>query len=78
MKFEVLNLQALAQFIKENNVDAKKSNLSAIFKHLRNGTYKMENNGLALKNGCMIFLVCNKKDENNTVKNFVLKLGGIE
>ena len=74
MRFEVINTYELDQFIKENNVDTEESNLTSIFEHLRNGTYQMDDNELALNNGFMIFLVCNKEDGNITVKNFVLKL----
>lgn len=74
MKFEVTNIDELEQFIKEYNVDVVKSNLSGVFEHLRNGTHRIDDRELALSNGAMIFLVCNKENGCITMKNFIVKL----
>ena len=74
MKFEVTNLDELDQFIKDYNVDVKKSQLENVFELLRNGTHKIADNELALKTGAMIFLVCNKENGGITMKNFIVKL----
>lgn len=74
MKFEVTNTDELDQFIKDYNVDVEKSNLKTVFEHLRNGTHKIDDKELALSNGAMIFLICNKENGGITMKNFIVKL----
>jgi hypothetical protein len=78
MKFEVTNLDELDQFIKDNNVNVEKSNLTIVFEHLRNGTHRIDDRELALSNGAMIFLVCNKENNGITMKNFIVKLREIK
>ena len=74
MKFEVTNMDELNQVIEEYNVDVEKSQLETVFEHLKNGTHGITNYDLALRNGSMIFLVCNKENGGITMKNFVVKL----
>ena len=66
MKFKIQNQKELDQFIEKNNVDTVKSKLD---KQLQSFD-KIENLELGLKNGVMIFLVCNPL----RIKNFIVKI----
>jgi hypothetical protein len=66
MKYKIKNQTELDQFIKENNVDTVKSKLDEQLQSFD----KIDDLELGLKNGVMIFLVCDPL----RVKNFVVKI----
>jgi ABC-type ATPase involved in cell division len=74
MRFEVRNLNELDQFIKDNNVNIEKSKLETVLESFKNGTHQIDDFNLALRNGIMIFLVCNDENNNTTMKNFIIKV----
>ena len=69
-KFKITNQDELDQFILQHNVNPTKSSL----------TKQLENIGgikdweLGLKNGVLVFLVCELPDNRITMKNFVVKI----
>lgn len=69
-KFKITNKDELDQFILEHNVNAEKSCLS---KQLANisGIKDWE---LGLRNGVLVFLVCELPENRITMKNFVVKI----
>jgi hypothetical protein len=66
MKFKIKNQTELDQFIEENNVDIIKSKLDEQLQSFD----KIDDLELGLKNGVMIFLVCDPL----RIKNFVVKI----
>jgi hypothetical protein len=66
MKYKIKNQIELDQFIKENNVDTVKSKLDEQLQSFD----KIDDLELGLKNGVMIFLVCDPL----RIKNFVVKI----
>jgi hypothetical protein len=66
MKYKIKNQIELDQFIEENNVDTVKSRLDQQLQSFD----KIDDLQLGLKNGVMIFLVCDPL----RIENFVVKI----
>jgi arginine repressor len=72
-KFKITNQDELDQFILQHNVNPKKSSLSKQLESI-GGIKDWE---LGLKNGILVFLVCELPDNRITMKNFVVKIAKV-